>query len=168
MNICPSPLQVTAIALGVTVPLLLLGCGRIARFRGAGRAFRTSSMTVIVLLAIACLTWPGARDLVDIVSAALLLGTTLIVWHVVWGLLAWGFTLTLLTALVKADRPLNLEQWALTYMQGRDLGGFAHNRLRLLIGSGMVAENSGEVAVTPFGMATVRIVRLVRFATGLG
>jgi hypothetical protein len=168
MNIWPSPLQVIAIALGAAMPLLLFGCGCITKLRGAGRMFRASSMMVIGLLAIACLTWPGARDFVDLLSAALLLGTTLIVWHIVWGLLAWGFTLTLLTALAKANRPQTLEEWALTYMQGGDLGGFAHNRLRLLIGSGMAVASSGEVAVTPFGMAIVRLVRLVRLATGLG
>jgi hypothetical protein len=168
MNIWPSPLQIVGIALGTAMPLLLFGCGRTTKLRGAGRAFRASSMMVIGLFAIACLTWPAARDFVDLLSAALLLGTVLIVWYIVFGLLAWGFTLTLLTGLDKANRPLTLEEWASTYMQGGDLGAFAENRLQLIVGSGMAVVSSGELAVTPFGMVIVRLVRLVRLATGLG
>jgi hypothetical protein len=168
MNIWPSPLQIVAIALGTAMPLLLFGCGCTTKLRGAGRAFRASSMMLIGLLAIACVTWPGARDFVDFLSAMLLLGTALIVWYIVSGLLAWGFTLTLLTGLDKAHRPLTLEEWASTYMQGGDLGAFADNRMRLMVGSGVAVVSSGEVAVTPFGMVIVRLVRLVRLATGLG
>jgi hypothetical protein len=90
------------------------------------------------------------------------------VCDVFWSLLPWGFTLTLLTTLARDDRPLTLEQWMSTYMQGGSLAGFADNRLRLLIGSGMAALTEGEVIVTPIGMATVRLVKFIRLATGLG
>ena len=71
-------------------------------------------------------------------------------------------------ALNPFDGPFTLEQWISAYMQGSDLGDFAHNRLRLLIGSGMVILSGDRLSVTPFGMITARLVRLIRFATGIG
>jgi|HubBroStandDraft_5_1064220.scaffolds.fasta_scaffold46916_2 hypothetical protein len=168
MSILPGPLQISAIILSATLPLLLLGYARIGLFRGAGRLFRAGSLTAFALFAAACILLPGPREIGDMVGGVLLLTTAILLCHVFWSLLAWGFTVTLLTALEGAAQPLTLEQWASAYMQGGDLGGFAHNRLRLLVGSGMAIARDGRIAVTPLGMMTVRVVRLIRFATGMG
>jgi hypothetical protein len=168
MNILPGPLQITAILLGLILPLLLFCFARLPGLHGAGRLFRIGSSTVIGLFAITCLALPGPRDFGDLLSGAFLLLTAIIFCYVIWGLLAWGFTLTLLTALAKDERPLTLEQWMSTYMRGGSLAEFAHNRLRLLIGSGMAVLTEGQVVVTPIGMATVRLVKFIRLATGLG
>ncbi len=117
---------------------------------------------------VACLALPGPRDIGDVLVGALLLLTAILLCHVFWSLLAWGFSVTLLTALARAAQPLTLEQWISAYMQGSDLSGFAHNRLRLLIGSGMVVPSGDQLSVTPLGMITARLVRLIRFATGIG
>lgn len=168
MSILPGPLQITAILLSAFLPLLLFCYARIGAFRGAGRLFRTGCITVVVLFVVACLALPGPRDIDDVFGGALLLGTAILFWYVAWGLLTWGFTLTLLTALAKDGRPVTLDQWISAYAQGGSLGTFADNRLRLLVGSGMVTSNDGQIAVTPFGMITARLVRLIRFATGIG
>lgn len=168
MSIFPGPLQITAILLSALLPLVLFGYARIGVFHGAGRLFRAGSLTVIALFAAGCLALPGSRDIGDVVGGVLLLTTAILLCHVLWSLLAWGFTVTLLTALAGAAQPLTLEQWASAYMRGGDLSGFAHNRLRLLVGSGMAISRDGRIAVTPLGMMTVRVVRLIRFATGMG
>jgi hypothetical protein len=168
MSILPGPLQITSIALSVMLPLLLLCYARIAAFRGAGRLFRAGSVTAIGLFVVACFALPGPRDIGDVLGGALLLATAILLCHVFWSLLAWGFTVTLLTALARAERPLTLEQWISAYMQGGDLSGFAHNRLRLLVGFGMVTPSGDRIAMTPFGMVTVYLVKLIRFATGMG
>jgi hypothetical protein len=168
MSILPGPLQLTAIVLSAVLPLLLFCYARIAAFPGAGRLFRAGCITVVGLFVAACFALPGPRDIGDVLGGVLLLATAILLCHVFWSLLAWGFTVTLLTALAQAERPLTLEQWISAYMQGGDLSGFAHNRLRLLIGSGMVVPTGDRVAVTPFGMITAHLVRLIRFATGMG
>jgi hypothetical protein len=168
MSILPGPLQITAIALSALLPLLLFVYARIGIFRGAGRLFRAGCLTIIALYAAACLGLPWPRDIGDVVGGALLLTTAILLCHVFWSLLAWGFTVTLLTALASSAQPLTLEQWASAYMQGGDLSGFAHNRLSLLIGSGTAVSRNGQVVVTPLGMLLVRVVRLIRFATGMG
>jgi hypothetical protein len=168
MNILPGPLQITAILLSLLLPLLLFCFARLPGLHGAGRLFRIGCTTVIGLFALASFVLPGPRDPGDVLGGVLLLATAILLCHVFWSLLAWGFTLTLLTTLARDDRPLTLEQWMSTYMQGGSLAGFADNRLRLLIGSGMAALTEGEVIVTPIGMATVRLVKFIRLATGLG
>jgi hypothetical protein len=168
MNILPGPLQTTAIVLSLLLPVLLFGYATIPALRLPGRRFRAAAITSAGLFLIACLVLPGPLDAGDVFGGALLLATAILLWHVFWSLLAWGFTLTLLTALARVEQPLTLEQWISAYMQGGDLSGFAHNRLRLLIGSGLVASGDDRITVTPFGIITVRLVRLIRFATGIG
>jgi len=123
---------------------------------------------VIILFAIACVALPGQRQLDDVLGGALLLATAIMFFYVLFSLLAWGFTLTLLTSLVQAGRPLTSEQWAAAYMQGGDLGTFTHNRLKLLVGSGMVMTTDGRLAPTAKGLAVAQFVKLVRLSTGLG
>lgn len=168
MNMLPGPAQAAAIGLSVALPLLLLCYARIAATGGSGRRFRLGCATVTVLYAIACLALPGERRLDDMLGGLFLLATAMMLCYVLFSLLAWGFTLTLLTALVQAGRPLTLEQWAVAYMQGGDLGTFTHNRLKLLVSAGMVITADNKLAPTPKGVAVARLVKLVRLSTGLG
>lgn len=168
MNLLPGPAQTAAICLSVALPLLLFCYALIPSIRGAGSRFRIGCATAAGLFAIACTALPGERHFDDVVGGTLLLATAMILVYVFWSLLAWGFTLTLLTALARAGRPLTEEQWAAAYIQGGDLGTFAHNRLKLLLGSGMVVATDGKIAATVKGMVVARFVRFVRFAAGLG
>jgi len=168
MNLLPGPAQTAAICLSVALPLLLLGYAQIPGIRGAGNRFRIGCVTVAGLFAIACIALPGERQLDDVIGGILLLATAVLLVYVFWSLLAWGFTLTLLTSLAQAGRPLTEEQWAAAYMQGGNLGAFARNRLKLLLGSGMVVAGNEKVSTTAKGLMVARLVKLVRFATGLG
>ena len=168
MNMLPGPAQSAAICLSVALPLLLLCYARIPAIRGSGRRFRLGCLSVIALYLIACIALPGPRHLDDLLGGLFLLATAMMLCYVLFSLLAWGFTLTLLTALFEAGRPLTSAQWAAAYMQGGDLGTFAHNRLKLLIGSGMVITSDGKLAPTTKGLAVAQIVKLVRLSTGLG
>jgi hypothetical protein len=168
MSILPGPLQITAIVLSLLLPVLLFGYAAIPGLRSPGRRFRAAALTVAGLLLIACLTLPGPRDFGDVIGAVLLLATAIVLCHIFWGLLVWPFMLTLLTAIAKADHPLTLEQWLSACMQGGSPSGFAENRLRLLFGAGMLVSAGDRIVVTQTGMVTARLVRFVRFATGLG
>lgn len=167
MSILPGPAQTTAIALGVAFPLILFGYAQISSICGAGRRFRIGSITAATLFVIACFVLPGHREIDDVLGGVLLLLTAIEFWYVVWGLLAWGFTLTLLTSLASVGRPLTKEQWIAAYMQGGNLSVFAHNRLRVLLGAAMVVSTAGKIVVTPLGVVTIRLVRFVRLAMGL-
>lgn len=166
MNMLPGPAQIAAICLSVTFPLLLLCYGRI--IRGSGGRFRLGCVSVLVLYTIACIALPGPRYVGDVLGGLFLLVTAMMFCYILFSLLAWGFTLTLLTSLAQAGRPLDLEQWATAYTQGGDIGTFAHNRLKLLTGAGMLTTTDGKLTPTAKGLAVANLVKLVRLATGLG
>jgi hypothetical protein len=167
MNMLPGPAQTAAICLAVGFPLLLLCYARIAAIGGSGRRFRLGGLSVIALFVIACAVLPGQRRLDDVLGGLFLLATALMLCYVLFSLLAWGFTLTLLTALVQAGRPLTSEQWV-AYTQGGTLDSFAHNRLKLLVGSRLVVITDGKLAPTAKGLTIAHFVRLVRLSMGLG
>lgn len=168
MSILPGVLQTTAIVLSLLLPVLLFGYASIPGLRSPGRRFRTAVLTVAGVLLIACLALPGPRDFSDVLGGVLLLATAIVLCYIFWGLLVWPFTLTLLTVLAKADHPLTLEQWLSACMQGGGSSSFTDNRLRLLFSAGMVVAADDRIVVTQTGMVTARLVRFVRFATGLG
>ncbi|MBH5368040.1 hypothetical protein [Bradyrhizobium glycinis] len=168
MNMLPGPAQAAAIGLSIAFPLLLLCYAHIPATGGSGRRFRLGCISIVVLYAVACIALPGQRQFDDVLGGLLLLGTAMMFCYILFSLLAWGFTLTLLTALVQAKHPLTLEQWAEAYMQGGDLGTFTHNRLKLLVGTGMVITAGGRLAPTATGVAVAHLAKLIRLSTGLG
>ena len=168
MIIVPGPAQTAAICLSLALPFLAIIYAKIIVVRSAGRRFRVAWATATGLFVAACILLPGERQFGDVLAGFLLLATAMILSYLVWGLLAWGFTLTLLTSLVKAERPLDLEQWAAAYMRGGDIGTFAHNRLKLLAAAGMVTTTDGKLVPTAKGLTVAKLVKLVRLTTGLG
>lgn len=168
MSLLPGPAQTVAICLSAFLPVLLFCYAQLLSIRGAGIRFRIGCLTVATLFALACFALPGQRQFDDVAGGIMLLATAMLLVYVFWSLLAWGFTLTLLTALSQACHPLNREEWAAAYMRGGDLDAFAHNRLKLLLGAGLLTAADGNIVTTRSGLAVVRLVRFVRLATGLG
>ena len=168
MSILPGPLQTTAILLSLLLPVLLFSYKAIPRLRSPGRRFRAAALTIAALLLIACLALPGPRALGDVIGAFLLLTTAIVLCHIFWSLVAWPFTLTLLTALAKANQPLTLEQWMSACMQGGSPSSFADNRLKMMYRGGIIVLIGEQLVVTPTGMMIARLVHFIRFITGLG
>jgi hypothetical protein len=88
-------------------------------------------------------------DWVDLVAGGLLLATATLVGFTLWTLVAWGFTVSLLLALARADRPVTADEWALAYTRGKPLGAFARDRLGVLFKLGLAELRDGEVVMTP-------------------
>jgi len=167
MTLLPATMQCVALALGASTPLVLIVCARIISVRGAGSRYLLGCLISIVVFLALALILPGARDPIDLFSGLLLLLAALLVWNVPWNLLAFGFTLTLLTALVKVGRPTTQAEWISAYMQGADLGKFARNRLQLLLSTGMATIDQSQIVATPFGMNCARLIRLIRLLCGI-
>jgi hypothetical protein len=160
-------MQCVALALGALTPVTLIVCAKFTQLRGAGAGYLIGSLISIAIYFAIALILPGARDLVDLFSGFLLLLAALLFWNVPWNLLAFGFTLTLLTALVKFGRPATRNQWISAYMQGSDLEKFARNRLQLLLGAGMATIDRNDIVATPFGNVCAQLVRLIRLFCGV-
>lgn len=167
MILYPAPMQCAAIALGILFPLLLLGYAQLKRISGAGVRFALGCMTAALIFLALAIMLPGERDPSDVFSGCLLLVAAMLFWNVIWSLLAFGFTLTLLTALAQAGQPLTKPQWALAYMQGADLSKFARNRLQLLLGTGMAQVDQQSIVATSFGIVAASLIRLTRLLFGI-
>ena len=82
---------------------------------------------------------------VDCVTGTLLVATATLAGFTLWTLIAWGFTLSLLLALERAEHPLTIEAWTRAYTRGRSLDALSatRDRLGLLFRLGL-AEMRGE------------------------
>jgi hypothetical protein len=167
MILSPTTMQCVALALSIAFPILLLGLAQFRSITGAGTRFGLGCITSAVIFLAMSILLPGGRDPADVFSGALLLATAMLFWNVIWSLLAFGFTLTLLTALAREGRPVNRNQWISAYMQGSDLEKFARNRLQLLLGTGMARADDQNIVATSFGIATAVLIRTIRFVLGI-
>ena len=160
-------MECVALGLGILFPLVMLGCAQIKSIRGAGERFAAGCVAVTAIFLVLAFIVPGERDPADVFCGVLLLTTAMLFWNVAWSLLAFGFTLTLLTALVQAGQPLTRSEWVRAYMQGSNLEKFARNRLQLLLGTGMAKTDRQNIVATPFGAIVATIVRSTRFLFGI-
>jgi hypothetical protein len=167
MILSPTPIQGVALALGMTLPLVLLVSAQLKFIQGAGTRYLLVCLTSALMFFAAIMVLPFDRDWSDVISGFLLLMAAMLFWNVFWNLLAFGFTLTLLTALARCDLPLTRDQWISAYMQGGDLQKFARNRLQLLLGTGMARIDESTIVATPFGKAAAGLVRLIRLFYGV-
>jgi hypothetical protein len=167
MILYPAPMQGSAIAISILFPLVLLAVAQIKAIRGAGARFALGCLTSLAIFVMLSTILPGKRDPADVLSGCLLLATAMLFWNVIWSLLAFGFTLTLLTALAQAGEPLTRAEWVLAYMKGADLSKFARNRLQLLFGTGMAQFDGKNVVATSFGVAAASLVRFTRWTFGI-
>ena len=160
-------MECAALVLGIVFPLVMLGCAQIKSIRGAGVRFAAGCVAAAAIFVALAFVMPGERDPADVFSGILLLITAMLFWNVAWSLLAFGFTLTLLTALVQAGRSLSRPEWVRAYMQGSTLEKFAWNRLQLLLGTGMTRVDRQNIVATPFGAIVATMVRSTRFLFGI-
>ncbi|MBR0739053.1 hypothetical protein JQ581_19150 [Bradyrhizobium liaoningense] len=167
MTLLPAPMQCVAFALGALTPVIMIVWAKITKVRGAATRYLVGSLIAIAIFFAMALILPGARDPVDVFSGFLLLLAALLFWNVPWNLLAFGFTLTLLTALVKVGGPATRSQWISAYMQGADLERFARNRLQLLLRARMATIDGNDIVATPFGTVCANLVRLTRLLCGV-
>ena len=128
------------------VALLAMSHGPL-KVRAPGRRF---VLAASVVWAAWLFTMIAVRpDWVELVTGALLLATATLAGFTLWTLVAWGFTVSMLLALARADRPLTVDGWALAYTRGKPLAAFAEDRLGVLLKLGLAEIRGGDVVMTP-------------------
>lgn len=167
MILSPAPMQCVGLALGILLPLIVLVCAQLKSIHGAGARYWLGCCAAAAIFFAASMVLPADQDWSEEISGFLLLVAAMLFWNVFWNLLAFGFTLTLLTALARSDQPLTRNQWISAYTQGDDLGKFARNRLQLLLGMGMAMTDQKSIVATPFGIATARLIQFIRLFFGV-
>jgi hypothetical protein len=160
----PVALSLGAVAL---LPVLLLALShRPLKVAAPGRRFvLAAALTWGPWLAAMLVAAPTA---VDLVTGGLLLATATLAGFTLWTLVAWGFTVSMLLALHRADRSLSVDEWVLAYTRGKPLTAFARDRLGVLLKFGLAELSAGEVVMTPRrGRAVAQAARLLREVFGL-
>lgn len=168
MSFVPCPaVAFSLLAVGL-LPVYVLGLSHgPGKVRPPGRRF-------MIAAGLTGITWaglmvvPAAPDPADVVAGGLLVLTALLAGFTLWTLVAWGFTLSLLLTLARADRPQTLDQWVVGYTGGRPLTAFSQDRLGVLFRLGLAEERGGRVVMTPGrGRRFARVVGLLRRVFGL-
>jgi hypothetical protein len=106
--------------------------------------------------------------LADATAGALILLAAVLAEFTLWTLVAWGFTVSLLAAVARADRELTLDEWAVEYAGGRPIQALARDRLGVLVRFGLATWTNGRaVATKGAGVRTARLVGCLRTLFGL-
>ncbi len=131
-----------------------------------GRRFLVATLAIGVGWALAmCVMSPRW---VELLTGGLLLATATLVAFTCWTLIAWGFTLSMLLALARAECPLQEQYWVQRYTGGRPLEALTRDRLGLLVKLGLARVDDGELILNlPRGRWLAQITMLLRQLFGL-
>lgn len=148
VDFIPSPPVALSLAACGALPVVLLVLSHgLVKVTPPGRRFALAAAVVwAAWLAGVVVAHPPP---VDLVAGTLLLATATLAGFTLWTLVAWGFTVTMLTALDRAGRPLTVDEWAAAYTGGKPIDAFARNRLGVLLNLGLAELRGGEVVMTP-------------------
>jgi len=168
MNVVPSLTILAGILASLFLPLalFLLSHGP-WKVRAPSRRF----VLAAILTSAAWALFQARQESVaiaDQIASAMILVMVILVEFSFWCLLAWGFTLSLLLALARAQQPLTFEQWVSAYSSGGNVETFTRDRLSLLL-QHRVAWLDGEfVRMTPGrGQHLATLVDLLRRLFGV-
>jgi len=161
VNLIPTHLQLYALVISAAVPVMLF----LLRPLSPGTRFILVATIAVGVYAAICffVEEPSA----SIVSGAFLLSTAIVFWYVLWGLLAFGFTITLLSSIADQSGPFSEADWAKAYTGGDNLAAFANNRLQLLLNASLIRKDGEVIALTRRGVCVAWIVRSIRLVQGL-
>jgi len=161
VNLIPTHLQLCALGLSAAVPVMLF------LFRPFSPGTRFILVAAIVAGVYAGICFFAGEPAASIVSGAFLLSTAIVFWYVIWGLLAFGFTITLLSSIADHSGPVSESEWVKTYTRGDGLAAFANNRLQLLLNANLIQKDGEVIVLTRRGVCVAWIVRLIRRVQGL-
>lgn len=172
MSVVPGPATGSALMFGfLMVPLLAALSHGALRIDSERNRFLAAIGLCVVAWAI-CVTilvvggFPVSWH--DAAAGLLILATAAIAFGILWSLLCWGFTTSLLAALCATPRAIDRDEWFRAYGGGSSIEDFAEDRLSILLGSG-IAESDGAVVRLSgrLGRLTATVVQAMRWFYGL-
>lgn len=168
MTILPPLAILAALVAALVLPLVLLGLSHGPwRVAPLGRRFHVAALLVLAGWGTTMLLHWATLSAVDLFAAFCLLAGALLAEFTLWTLVCWGFSITLLLELVRADRPLDRDAWIAAYTGGGTIEQFTHDRLGVLLHHGMARVDDGLLSPTPRGLVTARLDGLLRLWFGL-
>jgi hypothetical protein len=145
-----APPLTAALVLAASNPLWLAALARLPALRGRNPLQFLLSTSVSFVAWIAYLLFAaGSRSVAasDVLLGAMAMAAVSLFYLEVWALLSRGYTLALLLALLRADRPMSAEALACRYRGGEGLGWVFRHRVAGLVRAGLVARDDGILAL---------------------
>lgn len=106
--------------------------------------------------------WP------DVLAGIMILFTAIVAFGILWSLICWGFTTSLIAALCAIDGAANHAQWFDVYGGGSSIADFADDRLSILLGLGIAKTVGTSVILSGRkGRVIASTVRALRKFYGL-
>jgi hypothetical protein len=160
-----------AFAVSAGLPLCLFLIARLPPL--AGR----NAVQFLISVTIAIAAWAGALLLVpaarptsagEIVIGGMVIGSAMLVYLEIWGLLSRGYTLALIVTIQQSGGPLTAAELARRYRGGEGLEWIMRHRLAGLEAAGMVRRTGDRLVLTPrLGRAAAWSYRIAIALLGL-
>ena len=84
----------------------------------------------------------------DVLTSVAIIFTATVAWGMLWSLVCWGFTTSLLAALSSLDGPASRERWFRAYGGGSSIADFSDNRLSILLALGLARVEGSTVILS--------------------
>ena len=84
----------------------------------------------------------------DILVSMAIIFTATVAWGMLWSLVCWGFTTSLLAALCTLDGPASRDAWFRAYGGGSSIADFSDNRLSILLALELAKAEGSSVALS--------------------
>lgn len=136
------------------VPVLVLLSHDVLRIESAKPRFLAAVAVCCLLWAVGTgwLMWVSDQSWFDVLAGAAILVTATVAWGILWSLVCWGFTTSLLAALCGLGGPASRQAWFRAYGGGSSIENFADNRLSILLALGLARVDghgdSASIALT--------------------
>ena len=103
----------------------------------------------------------------DICSGALLIISVLIFLFMIWSVLCWGYTISMLLCLSQPKSVTNLHDWEKLYTNTDSLLTLTRNRSQVLVWLGLAKIDKDIVQLTSFGKLFSSMVNAIIRITGI-
>lgn len=147
---------------GLVIGLALL-CGvgivpvLVALSHGPAR-IEAAKTRFLAAVTICCFVWAAGACLLrflaypcswyDVLASMAIIFTATVAWGMLWSLVCWGFTTSLLAALCTLNGPASRDAWFRSYGGGSSIADFSDNRLSILLGLGLARAKGSSVALS--------------------
>lgn len=172
IEIIPGPATASGIVAGAAIPLVT--------FILSHRPFKITSLQhrFLISCGISFLVWGAfvftyainAQSVLwsDMLSGILFFLTAIIAFGILWSLICWGFTLSLLKALAESQSAKNQTAWFALYGGGSTTQDFMYDRLSILLALGLAQHKNETIKLTSSsGHFMAIFVRILRKMYGL-
>jgi hypothetical protein len=160
-----------ALTLAASQPVLLLVAARLPGMSERNTLqFVLSAAGMIVLWGIAVTLVPAIRPSspAEVIVCLMIFGGATLAYLQIWALLTTGYTIAILLALLKSDRPLTEDDISSAYRSGAGLQWVMRRRVGGLIKAGLVKRNKDCLTLSPStGLAIAYLYRVSVAVLGL-